>query len=80
MNDYIEYVKENDVSGFKFIKCGKFNIDEKRESEKDDEKSRHRQQKTICLAGAGWTYKNAVPHCHSPFEGSGKTRTVRITT
>ena len=34
----IDYVKENNVIGFKFIKCGKFDINNKRESDKTDEK------------------------------------------
>ena len=34
----VEYVKEHNVSGFKFLKCGKFDIKNKRESEKTDEK------------------------------------------
>lgn len=34
----IDYVKENDVKGFKFVKCGTFKIDQKRESDKDDDK------------------------------------------
>ena len=36
--DDVEYVKEHNVSGFKFLKCGKFDIKNKRESEKTDEK------------------------------------------
>ena len=34
----INYVIENDVKGYKFIKCGKFKQDEYRKSDKDDEK------------------------------------------
>lgn len=34
----IDYVMKNDVRGFKFIKCGKFDLSQKRDSEKDDEK------------------------------------------
>lgn len=34
----IEYVKENGVKGFKFVKCGTFQLDQKRESLKDDDK------------------------------------------
>lgn len=34
----IDYVKENGVSGFKFIKCGKYIEEQKRQSDKDDEK------------------------------------------
>jgi len=34
----IDYVKENDVKGFKFIKCGTFKVDQQRKSDKDDDK------------------------------------------
>lgn len=34
----IEYVKQNEVKGFKFIKCGKFDISNFRKSDKDDDK------------------------------------------
>lgn len=34
----IDYVKENNVKGFKFIKCGTFILSQKRESLKDDDK------------------------------------------
>ena len=34
----IDYVKENGVSGYKFIKCGRFDILNKQESSKDDDK------------------------------------------
>ena len=34
----IDYIKENNITGFKFIKCGVFLSDKKRESFKDDTK------------------------------------------
>lgn len=34
----IDYVKEHNIKGFKFIKCGKFDYSKFRESSKDDEK------------------------------------------
>lgn len=34
----IDYVKENGISGFQFIKCGKFDLEHKQKSEKTDEK------------------------------------------
>ena len=34
----IDYVKENNVTGFKFIKCGTFILSQQRKSDKDDDK------------------------------------------
>ena len=34
----IDYVKQNDVKGYKFIKCGTFDVSQKRKSDKDDDK------------------------------------------
>lgn len=34
----IDYVKENNVKGFKFIKCGKYIQEQHRQSDKDDDK------------------------------------------
>jgi len=34
----IDYVKQNNVKGYKFIKCGTFDVSQKRKSDKDDDK------------------------------------------